>query len=353
MHVRDKMAASLPGFTPLQHALPTEFPWGSHTMNLLRRSSLLTTILVALGTVAAMAVGLAPQACADPIQVALHPVRDNTLFRYQGDGVLYSNGIGNFLSAGLTTGGGGQAAQIQRGLLIFDVAGAIPDGAHVTEASLGLHVVDVPKQAEGMDPVNFWLVAIQPGQLQQPWGEGSSKANMPYLSDPGDSNAGRGRAAKDGDATWYQTNHVEASDIPPAFLGSANPRHWTSQGALGNAAYTPGFAVTGTVEDVRYLDESLNQYTWTSDQLADQMLIDLQHWIDDPASNFGWLLVGQEATTSSKRSFASREHANPDWWPTLTVSYTLDSAIVPEPSAGVLGMAASLLVVAFLRRRRR
>ena len=313
-------------------------------------------ILAALLSAAMAAGGVVGRASADPVEI--HPSRDNTLYQYQGgyvpgdpDSGLRSNGQGNFFSAGLTTGGQTQPAQIQRGLLHFDVAGQVPSGSRVTRASLGLHAVDVPKQAEGDGPADFWLVALLPGQLQQPWGEGASSSNVAYGGDPGDSQPGRGRAAENGDATWYQTVYDSGADNPPTFLGSADSRYWTAEGALGDAAYTPGFAPAGSVADVRYLDESLNQYTWTFDQPTDQMLIDIQSWIDNPGDNLGWVLVGQEGLTSSKRGFASRDHDNVDWWPTLTVWYT--QAAVPEPSSWLLALVGAALLAVRLRGRRR
>jgi len=313
-------------------------------------------ILAALLSAAMAAGGAAGPASADMVEI--FPSRDNTLFQYQGGYVegdpetgLMSNGEGNFFGAGLTTGGKTKPAQIQRGVLCFDVAAHVPSGSHVTQASLSLHVVDVPKQAEGDGPADFWLVALEPGQLQQPWGEGASSSNFAYGGDPGDPQPGRGRPAKDGDATWYQTVYDSDEDNPPTFLGAANSRYWTAEGALGDTAYAPGFAKAGSADDVRYLDEDLNQYTWTFDQPTDQMLIDIQSWIDNPPDNLGWVLVGEEEVRSSKRGFASREHANDEWWPTLTVWYT--EAPVPEPSSWLLALIGAALLAVRLRGRRR
>jgi hypothetical protein len=59
-------------------------------------------------------------------------VKDNTLF---STGTT-SNGAGEFVFSGRTGGG-----TMQRAVLAFDVAGALPAGAKITEASLTLSLV--------------------------------------------------------------------------------------------------------------------------------------------------------------------------------------------------------------------
>ena len=65
-------------------------------------------------------------------QVTLTPTADNTIFSESQD---ISNGAGQFLFAGTLNQG-----PIRRALLKFDVASAIPPGAHIDSASLQLHV---------------------------------------------------------------------------------------------------------------------------------------------------------------------------------------------------------------------
>ena len=42
-----------------------------------------------------------------------------------------------------------------------------------------------------------------------------------------------------------------------------------------------------------------------------------------PSSNFGWLLMGDESTGGSAKRFDSREGANSDQYPMLTIEYHL------------------------------
>ena len=291
---------------------------------------------------------VARTARADPVEVIFWPTKDNTLYEYAGYDPAdpatrpYSNGQGNFFAAGLSHGGKTEPAQIQRGLLHFDLAGEIPSGATVTEVTLGLHVVKVPSVANGW--VDFWLVALAPDQLGDSWGEGGSRANVAYGSDLGDSAPGRGRPAEPGDATWYHAEYNPSAHDPPHFPGTLADGYWAEKGALGAEAFVPAFDPVGSVADQRFFNELENQYDWRFDQPTDQVLIDVQRWVDDPASNLGWVLVGEESVPTSARLFASGEHANPDWWPTLTVAYTLDAVTVPEPSSWLLALIAAALL---------
>lgn len=304
------------------------------------------------GLLGYLAATLSSPVWADSFEVQIVAGADNTLYDFTAaDAAAYdpaddatwlqSNGSGNFVAAGLTSGGKTSPAEFQRGLLRFDLA-AVPGGATVTGVSLGMHLLSVPKKATRAN--DFWLVALQPGDLQADWGEGGSSASYPG------SQVGRGRPAEDGDATWFHTQYDDAANgTLPAFPAVPGPFNWTRKGALGEAAVVldPAGAV-GSVDDERYLDESLNQYTFSSSG----MLADVQGWVDGATSNLGWVLVGEETETSSRRAFASREHAEPLWRPTLTVTYTLGSATVPEPAGDTLLLLGLGLLGAAAGRRR-
>ena len=50
---------------------------------------------------------------------------------------------------------------------------------------------------------------------------------------------------------------------------------------------------------------AIGQYTWSSAQ----MVADVQSWLDTPASNFGWLVLGDESTSTDGEAVRhSREH---------------------------------------------
>jgi hypothetical protein len=127
-------------------------------------------------------------------------------------------------------------------------------------------------------------------KLLADWGEGTSHA-------PG--GEGDGAPATPNDATWRHR-----------FFDSV---FWTTQGAdfSANVSASQSVGVTG-------------QYTWTSTQ----MVADVQSWLDNPASNFGWLVLGDETTAATVKRFDSRESASP---PILTIQYIPGSRVLPTP----------------------
>ena len=52
-----------------------------------------------------------------------------------------------------------------------------------------------------------------------------------------------------------------------------------------------------------------------------QIVADVQDWLDNPATNFGWILVGNEADPTTARRFESREAASIGTRPRLVVSF--------------------------------
>jgi hypothetical protein len=46
-------------------------------------------------------------------------------------------------------------------------------------------------------------------------------------------------------------------------------------------------------------------YSWDS---TPEMVADVQSWLDDPATNFGWILVGDESQIMTSKRFDSREN---------------------------------------------
>ena len=106
--------------------------------------------------------------------------KDNTLYRPDPDfpDDLRSNGAGEYFFVGLTARG-----DARRGLVAFDIAGALPEGAIITRVELTLHMSRTPAEDESLS-----LHALLAG-----WGEGPSDAPK---------EEGMGAPAEPGDATW-------------------------------------------------------------------------------------------------------------------------------------------------------
>ncbi|MBN2473088.1 MAG: PEP-CTERM sorting domain-containing protein [Pirellulales bacterium] len=314
-------------------------------MNCFRRSSTLPCLPFVLLLGLVWQVG-APDAWAET--VSLNPVKDNTLYTYipgDADNPFNSNGSGNYLAAGRTA----RKNQMQRGLIQFDLS-QISGSQRVVPgtARLELYVVDAPGRDLATRP--FWLVPL--AGLDQPWGEGASEANIVGGSGSG---AGSGDAAEPGDATWYHTvydpaSHDETTGEPKPFPSEPAPGYWPQQGYFGSEPLDPQ-ALFG---DPDAWVESASGF-WVTLSLP-RMESALDAWLRDPASNLGWILLGDETVEggnlSSKRGFGSRENYDPalelDFRPLLTFEYEP----VPEPGSLVLS-ATALAVLLWWRRRRR
>jgi hypothetical protein len=68
----------------------------------------------------------------------------------------------------------------------------------------------------------------------------------------------------------------------------------------------------------------IGQYMWSSAQ----MVADVQSWLDNPASNFGWLVLGDESTNTTTKRFDTRQSASP---PMLTIHYISGPRVLPTP----------------------
>jgi hypothetical protein len=205
--------------------------------------------------------------------LTLTSVRDNTL--YESDTGALSNGAGPAIFAGDNS-----SLNTRRGLLYFDVAGHLPAGVTILNAELRLHVSSVPVIASRM--VNVHRVLAD-------WGEGDSY-----------SSGGAGAPAESGDATWVHRFHPDSL--------------WSSVGGDFIVSASAGTAVPDT-----------GSYIWSSPELV----ADVQSWIDHPASEFGWILLGEEGIPQTARKVDSREAVGPALAPVLWIE------IAPVPVQAV------------------
>jgi hypothetical protein len=195
------------------------------------------------------------------------PFKDNTMFEEDD----LSNGVGVHIFTGETA-----VSAARRALLAFAVSDSVCAGAVIDSVRLTLRM-------SRTRTATARVVSLH--RLTADWGEG--------LSDAG-GEEGAGIAAEPGDVTWRHRFY--------------DATLWTTSGGDFEAAASAQQSVG-----------NIGLYTWSSPQ----MTADVQSWVDSPASNFGWIVIGDESTFATAKRFDSRENATAANRPRLTVYYTV------------------------------
>jgi len=201
--------------------------------------------------------------------ITLEPVADNTLYEENNN----SNGAGIHLFAGATNNN-----NARRALVRFDL-GSIPAGATITSAELQL----TGNKGDNSD------IAVH--RLLEAWGEGTTQAPA---------NQGMGGAPTDGGATW---NFRFYQDSSWATAGGEFVSQASATAAVANGQRT----------------------SWSTDEL----IADVQQWLNDSTTNAGWILMGPEDVPGSAMRMGSREGSTP---PELIVTYeatTTNITVIP------------------------
>jgi FtsP/CotA-like multicopper oxidase with cupredoxin domain len=214
--------------------------------------------------------------------VVLNGAKDNTLYQTYVGSTTNSNGKGEHLFAGRTDDG-----YLRRGLIAFDLT-AIPAGSTITGATLVLYMSRTRDMA---DDITIHRVLAN-------WGEGSSNAGQ---------EEGKGIQATLGDATWLHRHY-------PTSL-------WTTAGGEFRANSSGSTSVNRE-----------GFYSWSSTGIV----ADVQFWFNNPGSDFGWLVKGNEAEAKTSKRFDSREVATVNQRPALRVDFippgALGACCIPDGS---------------------
>lgn len=233
------------------------------------------------GLMAAWALALTPMSARAEI-VQIFPSQDATLI---GRNPNNSLGGASWFTAGVT-----QNGDTNRALLQFDIAAVVPTNARIIGVQLTLVVVRLP--GDGQTDSSFSL-----RRLFRSWGEGT---NVPINS------PGFGVPASPGDATWSHR-----------FAGTTNT--WATPGGAEGTDYAitaSGYTSIGGYSAEPYLFDT-----------TAQMVSDVQGWLDDPTTNFGWLLKTEAETDRfTARGFGSRELEDPN----TSVQLIIDYAPAPQ-----------------------
>jgi hypothetical protein len=224
--------------------------------------------------------------------VSLIPIADTSIME-----VAPNNNVGG---RSWVNAGSNMHTQRNRGLFKFDIAGSLPAGSQVTSASLSLAVTGIP--ADGY-AVSFFDLH----RLLRNWGEGT---NNPFSS------PGQGSPATTNEATW----------LSPLSLTT---NVWTAPGAAATNDYDP----TVTASQIIY--STVQSPYLFPDPSADATAIiaDVQRWLDNPATNFGWILICEsDDVPSTARRFGSREDPNNS--PMLQLEYLAPPLVSAVETAG-------------------
>ncbi len=203
--------------------------------------------------------------------VTLTPQIDTTLYE---DNKAWSNGAGTYLFVG-----NNNKALARRALLKFELRSAIPVGSKIVSAELSLFAT------RG----NTGTTAASAHRLLAAWSEGSSNAPA---------NEGGGATAGEGDATWTYRSFPAG--------------RWNHEGGDFESAASASVVLTALGPAV-FADDGLRA--------------DVQHWLERPEQNFGWILLASDPAQDLSKRFGSRSAARFQR-PRLTVTFTPPQAAI-------------------------
>lgn len=207
------------------------------------------------------------------VVVQLSAMQDNTIYHvHTAD---QANGQGEFI----VTGGASGAASARRGLISFDVASAnIPSGATILDVVLTMNL--------GISSGGATRVSLQ--KALRNWGEGFSRGSGNEIAAGGQAGAV--------DPTWLFARY---HGIP-----------WK----------TPGGDFAGVSASITV--STKGTYEWSGSGL----IADVQSWLDNPMTNFGWFVNSAEAAGNIK-AFLSRSSQNAALRPSLEITY--ENPVIP------------------------
>jgi len=221
--------------------------------------------------------GIAASSSAETVTVTAS--RDATLYEFFDGSV--ANGAGQYFFAGKNN-----QNRARRGLLYFDIAAMVPEGATITDASLTLNM---SQTTAGARDVGIYRALTA-------WTSGLSDASEAE---------GSGTSALVNDATWLWSSYD----------GNGGGATWNTAG--GDFATTASANIT---------TQALGLYTWNSAGL----LADVRAFATNANLNLGWFVIGDESTFGTARRFDSADSGELGGIvPKLQIEFTT----VPAPGA--------------------
>lgn len=202
------------------------------------------------------------------ITTSLPVAKDNTIFSEDATNSTFTSDALGYLFVGNTS------FASRRALIAFDLS-SVPAGTVIQSAKVKLALNKSGPSASGS--------TLSLHRLSQTWGEGTS-VNAAGL--------GVGAEATLNDATWARRFY--------------NTLSWTTPGGTYNATASATAATPAAGSIV----------TWGP---TAQLKSDVQGWLTTPASNAGWILIGNEAVDRTACRFDSKDF--PGTPPALEITY--------------------------------
>ncbi|MGY6274524.1 DNRLRE domain-containing protein [Methylomonas sp. MgM2] len=220
---------------------------------------------------------------------------------YVEDASIYQDAVNNSNGAGPGIFSGGNAGPSpRRALVFFDVynydvdvlGGALSNASSINSVTLHLMLGKVAGSGGGSGdstPRVIKLYKVTNGM----WGEGTTGSSATTIG-----GTGGGFPANSGDATWNAYSYSSPS--------------WNNAGG----------DYSGTVSASTTVSQTLNTtYNWSHAN----MVSDIQAWLNSPSTNYGWILINDDESSSTTfRAFYSKE-AEPlslGTGPILEINYT-------------------------------
>ena len=203
----------------------------------------------------------------------LRSVADVTLIE-PNDGGQYALGAAYNIYCGRV--GVNGSGTLRRAVVRFDLS-SIPTGSTILSVSYKAYMSQTSTGAND----------CKLHRMLAPWGEGTSFAF-----------GGGGTSPEVNDATWTRNFWPSSS--------------WAVPGGV----FAPTASATKSVNAV-------GSYIWAN---VPALVADVQGWLNTPATNYGWVMIGNEAVLETAKRFESRQSADITRHPTITVVYTLPSA---------------------------
>ncbi len=235
---------------------------------------------------------------ANALVATLAASKDNSIFQ---EFPTRSDGAGPEFYAGNTAVG-----NQRRALIAFNTA-SIPPGSMILSVDLALTVTGIPRSPAPASEV------VELHRLLADWGEAGSSGD------------GQGDAAQTGDATWNDRFFMTDT--------------WATAGGDFSPTASGQQTIGGT-----------GVYHWIS---TPGMRSDVQGWVNNPSSNFGWLLLGDESINKTARAFASRTPDEAGDEPVLTITFVPPPGAPTLSTGGIIGLAIALAFVGTNRLRHR